>query len=101
MICINSDTDYRGMAVVQRPLYFAPNNVETQKKIELMYREFTFGKKGNIAFVMLFVAEMKKLQFLGRYLEVPLAAGGFARFTFDEICGKVTLYALWVAVRCC
>jgi protein AFG1 len=46
VVCIDSSTDYRRLAIAQRTLYFYPLEMETQKRIDLVYKELTFGRPG-------------------------------------------------------
>lgn len=44
VICIDSDTDYRRLAQIRRPLYFSPLEAGNKAKLEQIFQEMTRGR---------------------------------------------------------
>lgn len=75
---INGPQDYRLLRMKGLNSYITPLGPEADRLMDEAWRKLTGTEKG----------QKRLLGFLGRTLEVPQAAGGFARFTFDALCAQ-------------
>ncbi|MEM6464146.1 MAG: cell division protein ZapE [Pseudomonadota bacterium] len=75
---LDSRTDYRLEKLQQLPVYLTPLNDETRVAMATAWRELTAGQ----------MAHPNRISVKGRQIEVPLEAGGIARFSFDELCSR-------------
>ncbi len=75
---LESARDYRLDRLSGAPLYFTPLGTEAEADIRKLWRALTGRDHG----------EHQTLTVKGREVEVPEAAMGVARFTFDDLCGK-------------
>ncbi|MCP4318567.1 MAG: cell division protein ZapE [Hyphomicrobiales bacterium] len=75
---LDAKTDYRLEKLQQLPVYLSPLNDETRISIAKAWRDMTVGQ----------IAHGHTINVKGRQIEVPLEAGGIARFSFDELCAR-------------
>ncbi|WP_136658205.1 cell division protein ZapE [Nitratireductor sp. XY-223] len=75
---LDARTDYRLEKLKQLPVYLTPINDATKIEMAKAWREMTVGH----------IAHPHTISVKGREIEVPLEAGGIARFTFDELCAR-------------
>jgi len=68
--------DYRLDKVVGRTLYFSPADAAADRGMDELWAEFTEQEQSAPGIV----------KSLGRDIAVPQAAGGYARFTFEDLC---------------
>ncbi|MEX3011670.1 cell division protein ZapE [Hoeflea sp. TYP-13] len=75
---LDARTDYRLEKLQQLPVYLTPLNDETRMAMAHAWQDLTIGQ----------IAHPHKIGVKGRQIEVPLEAGGIARFSFDELCAR-------------
>jgi cell division protein ZapE len=75
---LDARTDYRLEKTARLPVYRAPLTEEAKRDMDRAWREVTAGKPVAPA----------TLTVKGRSVEIPQAAAGAARFTFEELCGR-------------
>ena len=75
---LNGTKDYRMQRMAGLDLYITPLGPETDAKMEAAWARLTEGAPGEAA----------TLKVLGRDVAVPRAAGGVARFSFEELCAQ-------------
>ena len=75
---LDAKTDYRLEKLQQLPVYLSPINDETRMAMAHAWQDLTAGQ----------IAHPHKISVKGRQIEVPLEAGGIARFSFDELCAR-------------
>jgi len=75
---INGPQDYRLLRMKGINSYITPLGPNADRAMDEAWTKLTGTMKG----------QKRDLTLLGRTLEVPEAAGGFARFTFDALCAK-------------
>lgn len=75
---LDAQRDYRRERIRGLPTWHAPADGRAERALDAAFRELTGAAHG----------EPTRLSVLGRWLEVPQAARGVARFDFDELCGK-------------
>lgn len=75
---LDARTDYRLEKTARLPVYRAPLTEEAKSDMDRAWREITAGK--SVAPAVITVK--------GHKLEVPRAAAGAARFTFEELCAR-------------
>ena len=75
---LDAKTDYRLEKLQQLPVYLSPLNDETRMAMAHAWQDLTVGQ----------IAHPHKISVKGREIEVPLEAGGIARFSFDELCAR-------------
>ena len=73
---LNARTDFRMEKLGRAPVYWTPDDLAAAAALDRAFRELS----GQIQGTPLRIAR------LGRFLVVPHAADGVARFTFDELC---------------
>lgn len=78
VVRLDSRTDYRLEKLHGRPVYYAPNGDAAREALDRLFDELAGGA----------AARPRDLDVGGRQLHVPLAAGGVARMTFDELCNR-------------
>ncbi|KAJ2652480.1 ATPase [Coemansia sp. RSA 1250] len=77
VVSLDSGTDYRKIARETESVYFSPINADTNKVLHALF----VLASDNVP------AETdRQLSFLGRSLNVPLAANGVAKFSFSQLC---------------
>ena len=75
---LDARTDFRLEKLQQLPVYLSPLNDDTRIAIAMAWKELTAGQ----------IAHPNRIAVKGRYIDVPLEAGGVARFSFDELCAR-------------
>jgi cell division protein ZapE len=70
--------DYRLEKLAGKPLYFTPADETARAAMDRLWSELSGGQPG----------APTELEVKGRMLAVPLAAMGFARFSFAELCER-------------
>ena len=85
---LDAARDYRRERIRGLPTWHAPVDGRAERALDSAFRELTGMEHG---------APMQ-LAVLGRWVEVPQAARGVARFDFDAICGKPLGPADYLAV---
>lgn len=75
---LDAKTDYRLEKLQQLPVYLSPLNDETRIAMAHAWRDLTVGQ----------IAHPHMISVKGRQIEVPLEAGGIARFSFHELCAR-------------
>lgn len=75
---LDAQRDYRRERIRGLPTWHAPADARAERALDAAFQELTGTAHG----------EPTRLSVLGRWLEVPQAARGVARFDFDELCGK-------------
>ncbi len=73
---LDSPTDYRLEKAAKDDLYVTPLGSDARRRIADLWERATTGREAAPAFVTVH----------GRRVRVPLAAGGFARFGFSDLC---------------
>ncbi|KAJ2784897.1 ATPase [Coemansia javaensis] len=76
VVSLDSGTDYRKVARDAESVYFSPITADTNKVLHAMFVLASGGAPSG----------PESLRFLGRTLDVPLAANGVARFEFAQLC---------------
>ena len=75
---LDAARDYRRERIRGLPTWHAPVDGRAERALDSAFRELTGEEHGDPA----------RLAVLGRWVEVPQAARGVARFDFDDICGR-------------
>jgi cell division protein ZapE len=75
---LDAQRDYRRERIRGLPTWHAPADARAERALDAAFQELTGAAHG----------EPTRLSVLGRWLEVPQAARGVARFDFDALCGK-------------
>lgn len=78
VIRLDSGRDYRRQALAGEDLWLAPVTAETRARFEDLWRRMTAGAGEH----------GEALSVTGRIVQVPRAAAGCCRFTFDALCGS-------------
>lgn len=78
VISLDSDTDYRMQKLGGLGVYFQPLDVEAGYAMDAAWRHITDGQP----------AEPDTITIKSRKIDVPLAVGSNARFTFTDLCEK-------------
>ncbi|KAJ1929104.1 ATPase [Tieghemiomyces parasiticus] len=81
VVSLDSGTDYRRLERERGHLYLTPLNSATTDRIEQLWALATDGGTWR-------AAATRTLNFLGRDLVVPRAAGRVAYFSFDDLCAQ-------------
>ncbi|MFN3233189.1 MAG: cell division protein ZapE [Alphaproteobacteria bacterium] len=84
-----SPTDYRMERIKGMPVYHVPLGAQADRELDESFEALTDQKTGE---------PMTIDVMQGRKLNVPEAAKGVARFTFDELCGKALGTADYLAL---
>jgi cell division protein ZapE len=77
------ETDYRTTRLKDMDVYFTPAGPEAESALDAAFHRLTEDADGERVEIGPMV-----LAVLGRKVEVPAAARGTARFTFDALCGR-------------
>lgn len=77
-INLDARTDFRMEKLARLPVYLTPLDAEAGRKFEMAWYAATEGAP----------AREEEVELKGRTIRVPETAGGFARFTFEELCAK-------------
>ncbi len=78
VVALDASTDYRLEKLRRAPVFYCPDDAAATAALDNGFRALTGMDRGApIA-----------LPNLGRALSVPQAAGGVARFSFDDLCGQ-------------
>jgi cell division protein ZapE len=75
---LDARTDYRLEKLVRAPVYYTPLGPKADGALDAAFLALTGHKRG----------EPVEIELLGRRLDVPQAAGGVARFDFDDLCRR-------------
>lgn len=75
---LDSAEDYRLQKLAGRPLYFTPADAAARRQMDEIFTDLTGLERGRAM----------ELEVKGRRVEVPQAADGVARFTFEELCAR-------------
>ncbi len=75
---LDARTDFRLEKLQQLPVYLTPLNDDTRIAMAKAWKELTAGQ----------IAHPNQISVKGRQIDVPLEAGGVARFSFDELCAR-------------
>jgi len=78
VIELAAHADYRLEKLVKTPVYYTPLSEKADAALDNAFLPLTHRAKG----------EPLTLELLGRTLDVPQAAAGVARFTFDALCRR-------------
>jgi cell division protein ZapE len=78
IVSLDARTDYRLQKLERQPVYLHPLDARAQAVFEENWRAAVDGKK----------PVRETIAHRGREITVPKAAGGAARFSFDELCGQ-------------
>ena len=78
VMALDGDTDYRMAKINRVPVYLTPLSAATDREMDKVWAAVTGGVEG----------EPQSIAVKGRKVEVPLAAGKAARFTFSDLCEK-------------
>jgi cell division protein ZapE len=73
---LGARTDYRLEKLVRAPVYYTPFGPKTDGALDAAFLALTGRERG----------KPMEIELLGRRLDVPQAAGGVARFDFDDLC---------------
>ena len=75
---LDARTDYRLEKLVRAPVYYTPLGPKADGALDAAFPALTGHERG----------EPVEIELLGRRLDVPQAAGGVARFHFDDLCRR-------------
>ena len=75
---LDARTDYRLEKLVRAPVYYTPLGPKADSALDAAFLALTGRERG----------ERAAIELLGRRLDVPQAAGGVARFDFDDLCRR-------------
>ena len=75
---LDARTDYRLEKLVRAPVYYTPLGPKADGALDAAFLALTGRERG----------EPVEIELLGRRLDVPQAAGGVARFDFDDLCRR-------------
>ncbi|KPF45000.1 cell division protein ZapE [Rhizobium sp. AAP43] len=75
---LDSPTDYRMEKIDSLPVFVSPLGAETRKQMDIAWRQITDGA----------VEASMQIAMKGRHIDVPIAAGRCARFSFRELCER-------------
>lgn len=78
IVNLDADTDYRLKKLGRLPVYLTPIDADAERHMDEAWAIATEGGEP--------VAE--KIELKGRSIDIPKAAKGFARFTFEELCSR-------------
>jgi len=88
VLVLDAARDYRRERIRGMPTWHVPADGRAERALDAAFAELTGGAP----------AAPTRLTLLGRAVEVPEAARGVARFTFDELCGRPLGPADYLAV---
>lgn len=75
---LDARTDYRLEKLQGHPIYYSPVDATAKKAIDTLFEELSEGQR----------ASPRRIDLGGRFLDIPIAAGGVARGTFADFCEK-------------
>jgi cell division protein ZapE len=75
---LDAERDYRLARLEAAPTWFAPLSRDSEVALDAVWSRMAGGER----------ERSETLDLLGRTLEVPRAAGGAARFTFEQLCAR-------------
>ncbi len=75
---LDARTDYRLEKLAGQPVYYCPNDASAAAALEALFEELAAGHR----------VGPRPIDLGGRFLEVPVAAGGVARASFEALCMK-------------
>jgi cell division protein ZapE len=78
IVRLDARTDYRLEKLVRAPVYYTPLSPKADGALDAAFLALTGDERG----------EPAEIELLGRTLRVPQAAGGVARFGFDDLCRR-------------
>ncbi len=78
IVALDARTDYRLQKLALAPVYYSPADAAADEAMDAAFRRLTGRRRG----------EPAEVARLGRAIAVPQAAGGVARFGFDDLCRK-------------
>src|SRR5208337_816303 len=73
---LDARTDYRLEKLVRAPVYYNPSSPKADAALDAAFFALTGVRQG----------QPTQIELLGRFLGVPQALGGVARFDFDSLC---------------
>ncbi len=85
---LDSDEDYRLQKLAGRPLYFTPVDEAARAQMDQIFKDLTGLDEGRAM----------ALEVKGRQVEVPEAADGVARFSFEDLCARPLGSADYLAI---
>jgi cell division protein ZapE len=88
VIELEGGRDYRLGRIAGLDLYASPLGAQADASVDLAWSRLTDGAQGH----------PESLEVLGRTIEIPRAAHGAARFTFDELCAWPLAAADYLAI---
>jgi cell division protein ZapE len=88
VIELDAERDYRLARLEAAPTWFSPLGRQADARMDEVWRRLAGGERER--------SESCAVQ--GRMLEIPRAAGGAARFTFEELCGTALGAADYLAL---
>ena len=75
---LDARADYRLEKLVRAPVYYTPLSPKADAALDAAFLALTGVRRGQPA----------RIELLGRFLDVPQAIGGVARFAFDDLCRR-------------
>lgn len=75
---LDSAEDYRLQKLAGRPLYFTPADETARAQMDQIFKDLTGLEEG----------QATEIEVKGRKVEVPAAADGVARFSFEALCAR-------------
>jgi cell division protein ZapE len=75
---LDARADYRLEKLVRAPVYYTPLSPKADAALDAAFVALTGVRRG----------EGAQIELMGRFLDVPQAAGGVARFDFDALCRR-------------
>jgi cell division protein ZapE len=78
VIELGARADYRLRALTRAPVYYTPADAAADAAMDAAFARMTGAARG----------KPRELPLLGRFLAVPQAVDGVARFTFDDLCRR-------------
>jgi cell division protein ZapE len=75
---LDARTDYRLEKLRRAPVYYTPLSLKADEALDTAFLALTGHERG----------EPTRIELLGRYLDVPQAVDGVARFDFDALCRR-------------
>lgn len=76
IVRLDAKTDYRLEKLAGHPVYYNPNDATAKAALDTFFEELSAGNR----------VGSRKIDLGGRFLEVPVAAGGVARMSFEALC---------------
>lgn len=91
VVHLDSETDYRLDRMRGLPVYYSPLGAEARSALDRAFRQLTDVEHGHPT----------TLALKGRAVEVPEAAHGVARFSFEDLCAKPLGAADYIKIAQC